>query len=137
MRRADRVHLDPLDGMKVTTNAWRTYGDTRELDGAVWAGFTDAEVGYVIANEQPGGAVRRWRMADAGAEWSIDFRFPSAVVVAFPAQHAARLELNITLSPLMVNSLSWRRRLETYDSTETPSRKREEINNGRNAEADA
>ena len=63
--------FDPLDGMKVTTNAWRTYGDTRELDGAVWAGFTDAEVGYVIANEQPGGAVRLWRMADAGAEWSM------------------------------------------------------------------
>jgi hypothetical protein len=63
--------FDPLDGMKVTTNAGRTYGDIRELDGAVWAGFTDAEVGYVIVNEHPGGAVRLWRTADAGAERSM------------------------------------------------------------------
>jgi len=63
--------FDPLDGMKVTTNGGRTYGDIHELDGAVWAGFTDAEVGYVIVNEQPKGAVRLWRTSDAGAEWSI------------------------------------------------------------------
>ncbi|MGA8522125.1 MAG: hypothetical protein WB807_03630 [Candidatus Dormiibacterota bacterium] len=68
MRRADRVHLRPV-GWDEGDHTGRTYGDTRELDGAVWAGFTDAEVGYVIANEQPGGAVRLWRTADAGAEW--------------------------------------------------------------------
>ena len=58
------------DGLSVTANSGRTYQSIPELDGALWAGFTDSEVGYVITQNQATQATALWRTADAGASWS-------------------------------------------------------------------
>jgi photosystem II stability/assembly factor-like uncharacterized protein len=64
--------VDPGAGMlRVTTNGGRTFQAVPQLAGAQWAGFTDSEVGYVIAAGQPNGSLRLWRTADAGRIWSL------------------------------------------------------------------
>lgn len=63
---------DPGAGvLKVTSDGGRTWHTVPQLAGAQWAGFTDSEVGYAIVNEQPSGALRLWRTADAGIAWSL------------------------------------------------------------------
>jgi hypothetical protein len=57
--------------LRVTTNGGRTFQAVPQLAGAQWAGFTDSEVGYVIAAGQPNGSLRLWRTADAGRVWSL------------------------------------------------------------------
>ena len=63
--------LDPgAEALRVTTNGGRTFQSVLQLAGAMWAGFTDAEVGYVIVAAQPSGATRLLRTTDAGGAWS-------------------------------------------------------------------
>ena len=61
---------DPGSGLSVTKNGGRTYQSIAELSGAVWVGFTDFEVGYVITHVQNTQATGLWRTTNAGATWS-------------------------------------------------------------------
>ena len=61
---------DPGSGLSVTKNGGRTYQSIAELSGAVWVGFTDFEVGYVITHVQNTQATGLWRTTNAGASWS-------------------------------------------------------------------
>ncbi|MGA8417478.1 MAG: hypothetical protein WB808_12760 [Candidatus Dormiibacterota bacterium] len=61
---------DPGSGLSVTANGGRTYQSIAELNAAVWVGFTDFEVGYVITHNQVTQASALWRTTDAGARWS-------------------------------------------------------------------
>jgi photosystem II stability/assembly factor-like uncharacterized protein len=61
---------DPGSGLSVTNNGGRTYQSIAELNGAVWVGFTDFEVGYVLTLNQTTQATALWRTTDAGAHWS-------------------------------------------------------------------
>jgi hypothetical protein len=56
--------------LSVTDNGGRTYQSIPQLNGAVWVGFTDFEVGYVITQNQDTQASALWRTTDAGASWS-------------------------------------------------------------------
>ena len=55
--------------LSVTVNGGRTYQSVAELSAALWIGFTDSEVGYVITQSQAT-ATALWRTTDAGASWS-------------------------------------------------------------------
>jgi hypothetical protein len=57
-------------GLSVTTNTGQTYQSIPALDGTVWAGFTDAVVGYALTQYQATDAMRLWRTANAGASWT-------------------------------------------------------------------
>ncbi len=57
-------------GLSVTQNGGRTYQPIAALNGAVWIGFTDPEVGYVITLDQTTQATALWRTTDAGSKWS-------------------------------------------------------------------
>jgi photosystem II stability/assembly factor-like uncharacterized protein len=61
---------DPGAALSVTGNGGRTYQSIAELNSAVWVGFTDSEVGYVITQNQATQASALWRTTDAGASWS-------------------------------------------------------------------
>ena len=61
---------DRGSGLSVTTDGGRTYQSIAELSGAVWVGFTDLKVGYVITQNQNTQASALWRTTDAGASWS-------------------------------------------------------------------
>jgi photosystem II stability/assembly factor-like uncharacterized protein len=58
-------------GLDVTDDGGKTYRQIPELDGAVWAGFTDSEVGYVLTQNQITQASQLWRTTNAGATWSV------------------------------------------------------------------
>lgn len=63
--------VDPGAGMlRLTTDGGRTFRSIPQLDGAMWGGFTNSEVGYVIVNSQPSGIMQLWRTTNAGATWS-------------------------------------------------------------------
>jgi photosystem II stability/assembly factor-like uncharacterized protein len=57
-------------GLSVTDDGGRTYQPIAELNGAVWIGFTDSEVGYAITQNQTTQATALWRTTDAGSKWS-------------------------------------------------------------------
>ena len=59
------------NGLRVTEDGGDTYQLIPELDGAVWAGFTDSEVGYVLTLNQNTQASKLWRTTNAGATWSV------------------------------------------------------------------
>ena len=61
---------DPGSGLSVTDNGGRTYQSIAVLNRAVWVGFTDFQVGYVITRNQNTQATALWRTTDAGASWS-------------------------------------------------------------------
>jgi hypothetical protein len=61
---------DRGSGLYVTDNGGRTYQSIAELNGAVWVGFTDFEVGYVLTQNQTTQATALWRTTNAGASWS-------------------------------------------------------------------
>jgi hypothetical protein len=53
-----------------TNDGGGTFHSVPQLAGALWGGFTDSEVGYVITNDQTSGDMRLWRTTDAGADWT-------------------------------------------------------------------
>jgi hypothetical protein len=57
--------------LQVTTNAGQSYRSLPQFLNAVWAGFTDAEVGYVIAQDQATNTSQLWRTKDAGTTWHV------------------------------------------------------------------
>lgn len=63
--------VTPTVGIKVTGNSGATYQVIAPLAGAFWAGFTNSEVGYVVALTSSGDASRLWRTVDAGAHWAL------------------------------------------------------------------
>jgi photosystem II stability/assembly factor-like uncharacterized protein len=64
--------LDPgAAALRVTIDGGRSFRSVPQLAGALWAGFTDSEVGYVIVAAQPSGATRLLRTTDAGRTWSL------------------------------------------------------------------
>jgi hypothetical protein len=58
-------------GLSVTGNGGKTYQPIPELAGAIWVGFTDSEVGYVLTQNQNTNVSQLWRTTNAGATWSI------------------------------------------------------------------
>ena len=51
--------VDPGAGfVHVTTDGGRTFRPVAQLAGAQWGGFTDSQVGYVIATDETTGAMR-------------------------------------------------------------------------------
>lgn len=57
--------------LQVTTNAGRSYGSLPQFSDAVWVGFTDSDVGYVITIDQSANASKLWRTSDSGAIWHM------------------------------------------------------------------
>jgi len=61
--------VTPGVSIGVTTNGGRTYQPIEALSGALWAGFTDSEVGYVLTQNPSTLVYRLWRTRDAGSDW--------------------------------------------------------------------
>jgi photosystem II stability/assembly factor-like uncharacterized protein len=58
-------------GIQLTTNGGLTYRPLTQLGIALWIGFTDTEVGYVISQDQTTLASRLWRTMDGGSVWTV------------------------------------------------------------------
>ncbi len=58
-------------GVEVTTNGGLSYHTLTQPPAAVWIGFTDTEVGYVISQDQTTLATRLWRTTDGGGVWTV------------------------------------------------------------------
>jgi hypothetical protein len=57
--------------LQVTTNAGQSYGSMPQFTDALWAGFTDSHVGYVITLDQSTNTSKVWRTSDGGATWHM------------------------------------------------------------------
>jgi photosystem II stability/assembly factor-like uncharacterized protein len=55
--------------LRLTTNAGQSYRSTPQFSNALWVGFTDSEVGYVITLDQTANTSQLWRTSDAGTTW--------------------------------------------------------------------
>jgi photosystem II stability/assembly factor-like uncharacterized protein len=55
--------------LQVTTNAGHSYRSMPQFPNALWVGFTDSEVGYVITLDQTTNTSQLWRTTDAGTTW--------------------------------------------------------------------
>jgi photosystem II stability/assembly factor-like uncharacterized protein len=60
-----------MTGVEVTTNGGQTYRAVSQIPSALWIGFTDSEVGYVISEDQDTLASQLWRTTDAGSVWTV------------------------------------------------------------------
>lgn len=58
-------------GVDLTTDSGLTYRALPQLPSALWIGFTDSEVGYVISENQTTLASQLWRTTDAGSVWTV------------------------------------------------------------------
>ncbi len=56
--------------LQVTTNAGVSYRVLPQFADALWVGFTDSNVGYVIGENQSSSATTLWRTVDGGVDWS-------------------------------------------------------------------
>jgi len=56
--------------LQLTSNAGATYRALPQFPDALWVGFTDSRVGYVISENQTTSATTLWRTTDGGADWS-------------------------------------------------------------------
>jgi photosystem II stability/assembly factor-like uncharacterized protein len=57
--------------IQLTTNGGETYRTLPQFQAALWVGFTDSEVGYVITEDQTTYASQLWRTTDAGNVWRM------------------------------------------------------------------
>jgi hypothetical protein len=57
--------------LQVTTNAGQSYVSMPQFSDALWAGFTDSLVGYVITVDQTANTSKLWRTIDGGASWHL------------------------------------------------------------------
>jgi photosystem II stability/assembly factor-like uncharacterized protein len=58
-------------GVDLTTNGGVSYRTLPQPPAALWIGFTDSEVGYVISEDQDTLASQLWRTTDAGGVWTV------------------------------------------------------------------
>lgn len=58
-------------GVEVTTNAGLSYHTLPQPPAAVWIGFTDSHVGYVISQNQTTLASQLWRTTNGGSTWTV------------------------------------------------------------------
>lgn len=58
-------------GVELTTNAGVSYRTLPQPPPALWIGFTDSEVGYVISENQDTLTSQLWRTSDAGSSWKL------------------------------------------------------------------
>ncbi len=56
--------------LQVTANGGETYRVLPQFVDALWVGFTDSKVGYVISGNQSSSATKLWRTTDGGVDWS-------------------------------------------------------------------
>ncbi len=56
--------------IQVTNNGGQTYRTLSQFPSALWIGFTDSKVGYVISDDQDTLASQLWRTSDAGSTWT-------------------------------------------------------------------
>ena len=58
-------------GVELTENGGLSYRTLPQPPAAVWIGFTDTEVGYVISQDQTTLASELWRTTDGGSVWTV------------------------------------------------------------------
>jgi photosystem II stability/assembly factor-like uncharacterized protein len=58
-------------GLSLTSNGGNSYASLQQFGSAWWAGFTNAQVGYVIIQDQTTQATQLWRTIDSGNHWSV------------------------------------------------------------------
>jgi photosystem II stability/assembly factor-like uncharacterized protein len=58
-------------GVELTTNGGVSYQTLARPPAAVWIGFTDSRVGYVISQDENTLASQLWRTTDGGAVWTV------------------------------------------------------------------
>lgn len=58
-------------GVAVTTNGGLSYRPLTQFGYALWIGFTDSEVGYVISQNPTTLASQLWRTTNAGSTWTV------------------------------------------------------------------